>query len=181
MGGKDVAKRIRRINKGSKANEPVYDSELFPDGSIIAVDVSTVLVPFVKSAEGSAQATSVPIQSVTSVQDKLEVIYLKKFAPHGHRLILVVDGNFAFKDQVVRHKRVKEIEKATAQLTQLRKNNSFDDATIKSIRKAEKGTCKATCDVVANAVQWTQQRPGLTSVKYIHYIVIHTLAFCIVS
>ena len=32
MGGKEVAKRIRRINKGKKIHEPVYDPELLsPD------------------------------------------------------------------------------------------------------------------------------------------------------
>ena len=78
MGGKDVVKRIRRINKDNKPHEPVYDPELLPAGSIISVDVSTLLVPFVKSNEGSAQLTAIPLQSVTSVQDKLELIYLKK-------------------------------------------------------------------------------------------------------
>ena len=175
MGGKDVAKRIRRINKGKKPNEPVYDPELLPSGSIIAVDVSTVLVPFVKSAEGSAQATSVPVQSVTSVQDKLEVIYLKKFAPYGHRIILVVDGNFAFKDEVVRHSRARTVERSKVQLTRLRNSDNFDPETIRAIRKAEKGTCKVTCDVVANAVQWTKRRPGVTSVTTFPHPTMHTL------
>ena len=83
MGGKGVANKIRRINKGKKPHEPVYDPELLPPGSIIAVDISTILVPFVKSNEGAAQANAMPKQSVTSVIDidKLEVIYIKRLSP----------------------------------------------------------------------------------------------------
>ena len=55
MGGKDVAKAIRRINKGKKRNEPVFDPELLPPGSIMASDLSTVLVPHVKTSAGAAQ------------------------------------------------------------------------------------------------------------------------------
>ena len=76
MGGKDLAKAIRRINKGSKANEPVFDPTLLPAGSIIAVDLSTLLVPYIKSSEGAAQMSAVPVQSCTCIQDKLESMYL---------------------------------------------------------------------------------------------------------
>ena len=172
MGGKDVAKRIRRINKGKKPHEPVYDPELLPDNSIIAVDVSTSLVPFAKTNEGSAQATSIPQQSVTSVQDRWELIYIKKCAPYKHRLLLTFDAEFPFKDQCVRHKRSKIFNKAVAKLALLRSSNQHDSKTIKAVRKAEKGTCKVTCDIVANAVQWASRRPGLTAVNYVVGLII---------
>ena len=46
VGVKDLVKAIRRINKGKKGNEPVFDSEILPpgSGSLIAVDVSCVCV-----------------------------------------------------------------------------------------------------------------------------------------
>ena len=76
MGGKGVAAKIRRTKKGKKPHEPVYDPELLPPGSIIAVDVSTMLVHFVKSNEGAVQANAMPTQSVISVVDKMEMIYI---------------------------------------------------------------------------------------------------------
>ena len=81
MGGKDIAAAIRKIHKKSKANEPVFDPELLPAESIIAVDLSTILVSFVKSDADAAQSTCIPIQSCTCVQDKLEIMYLKKVKP----------------------------------------------------------------------------------------------------
>ena len=166
MGGKGVVKKIRRINKGKKPHEPVYDPELLPPGSIIAVDISTILVPFVKSNEGAAQANAMPKQSVTSVIDKLEVIYIKKVAPFRHKLLCVVDASFSFKDQVVRHKRIKIATNAAQQLAAARKVKVFSDALIKKVRRAEKNVAKVTCDVISNLLQWTQRRPGITAVKH---------------
>ena len=54
MGGKGVGAKIRRLNKGKKPHEPVFDPDELPEGSIIAVDISTMLVPFVKSDEGAS-------------------------------------------------------------------------------------------------------------------------------
>ena len=54
MGVKHLAKAIRHINKGNKANEPMFDEILLPSGSIIAVDLSILLVPYIKSIEGVA-------------------------------------------------------------------------------------------------------------------------------
>ena len=75
MGGKDLAAAIRKLQKGNKPNQPVFNEELLPKGSIIAMDLSAFLVPFDKSQEGAAQTTAVPVQSCTSVQDKLETIF----------------------------------------------------------------------------------------------------------
>ena len=75
MGGKDLAEAIRKLQPGDKPNLPIFESALFPKGSIIAMDLSTLLVPFVKSNEGEVQTTAVPVQSCTSVQDKLETIF----------------------------------------------------------------------------------------------------------
>ena len=104
MGGKDVAAKIRKINKGGKPHEPVYDPDKLPADSIIVIDVSTMLVPFVKSDEGAAQQTTMPAQSVKSIQDKMETIYLKQVVPLNHKMLYVVNVTFKFKDQVVRHK-----------------------------------------------------------------------------
>ena len=76
MGGKDVAKAIRRKHKGKTPNEPVFQPEKLPSGSIIAMDLSIFLINFVKSDEGSAQVTSSPLQSCTSVQDRLDFFYV---------------------------------------------------------------------------------------------------------
>ena len=75
MGVKDLTAVIRKLQKGNKPNQSVFDTELLPKGSIIAMDLNTFLVPFVKSQEGAAQTTTVPVQSFTSVQDKLETIF----------------------------------------------------------------------------------------------------------
>ena len=69
MGGKGVAATIRSINKGTNNMNQFTIRK-----SIIAVDTSTMLVLFVKSDEGVTQQTAIPIQSVISVQDKLELI-----------------------------------------------------------------------------------------------------------
>ena len=169
-GGKEVAKAIRRINKGKKPNEPVFDPELLPPESIIAVDLSTWLTPFAKSNEGAAQLTSVPLQSCTSVYDKLDVIYAKKIRPHRWRLILVVDSTFKFKDQVVRRGRNRTKENAQTHVSKIRKAN-FSQTLIKRLRSNEKKMASVTCDVVANAVEWANKRPGITAVcvnVYVH-------------
>ena len=158
-----MAKAIRRINKGTKPNEPLFDSALLPPESIIAVDLSTWLTPFAKSNEGAAQLTSVPLQSCTSVQDKLEVIYSKKVLPYRWRLVLVVDSDFAFKDQVVRADRNRIKEEAKMQVQNIR-SADFDQTLIKRLRSNEKKMASVTCDVVANAVQWDNKRPGITTV-----------------
>ena len=179
MGGKNIAAAIRKIHKKSKANEPVFDPDVLPAGSIIAVDLSTILVPFVKSDAGAAQSTSIPIQSCTCVQDKLEIMYLKKVKPRKWRLVLVVDGAFAFKDQVVRHKRNQTKEAAARTLHAIREG-VYDPAVIRKLRRAEKGSVGVTCDVIANAVKWAQKRPGLTTVSgFLFYLnithnIIHT-------
>ena len=173
MGGKNIAKKLRRINKGKKPHEPVYDPDTLPRESIIAADVSTLLVPFVKSNEGAAQSNAMPKQSVTCIQDKLEVIYIKKVAPFGHKLLCVVDGNFGFKDQVVRHKRNKVAIRSGRQLQSARRATEFTDDLIAKVRKAEKGVAKVTCDVVANVVLWTRHRPGITAVNM--FIRLHKL------
>lgn len=159
-----MAKAIRRINKGKKANEPLFDVALFPPESIVAVDLSTWLTPFAKSNEGAAQLTSVPLQSCTSVEDKLEVLYSKKVLPYKWRLVLVVDSNFPFKDQVVRGGRNRIKENAQTQVRNIRSAN-FDQALIKRLRSNEKKMASVTCDVVANVVQWANKRPGITTVR----------------
>ena len=171
MGGKDIAKAIRKIHKKTKANEPVFDPELLPAGSIIAVDLSTILVPFVKSDAGAAQSTAIPTQSCTCVQDKLEVMYLKKIKPRQWRLVLVVDGSFAFKDQVVRHKRNQTKEAAARTLRSIREGE-YNSSVMRKLRRAEKGSVGVTCDVVANAVEWAKKRPGITTVS---------VSICIIS
>ena len=163
MGGKDLAKAIRRIHKKIKANEPVFDPKLLPEGSIIAVDLSTLLVPYLKTDAGAAQATAVPTQSCTCIQDKLEVMYLHKIKPRKWRLVLVIDGTFAFKDEVVRSQRNKTKEAAAENLDKIRKGN-YDVSLLRKLRRAEKSSVRVTCDVVANAVKWSKKRPGLTTV-----------------
>ena len=163
-GGKGMAAEIRRINKGKKPHEPVYDPELLPAGSIIAVDISTILVPFVKSNEGAAQSNALPAQSVTSIKDKLEVVLMKKIAPFNHKMLCVVDGSFLFKDEVVRHKRNKIVTDGLSKLAAARSAEVFSDALIKQVRRAEKNASKVTCDVIANVIKWTQRRPGITAV-----------------
>ena len=49
------------------------------------------MVPFVKSDEGSAQQTTIPTQSVTSVQDTLETIYIKKLVPYKIKILCVIN------------------------------------------------------------------------------------------
>lgn len=166
MGGKGVGAKIRRLNKGKKPHESVFDPDELPEGSIIAVDISTMLVPFVKSDEGAAQQTAMPTQSVTSVQDKLELIYIKKAAPLHYKMLCVVDGNFHFKDQVVRHQRNKLAILSTRKLQSARSDNVLIKELITQVRRSEKGIAKVTCDVVANVVQWAQRRPGITAVSY---------------
>ena len=158
-----MAKAIRRINKAKKPNEPLFDATLLPPESVIAVDLSTWLTPFVKSNEGAAQLTSIPLQSCTSVQDKLEVLYSKKVLPYRWRLVLVVDSNFAFKDQVVRADRNRIKDEAQTQVQNIHQAN-FDQVLIKRLRANEKKMASVTCDVVANAVQWANKRPGITTV-----------------
>ena len=164
MGGKDLAAAIRRIHKKGKANEPVFDPEILPEGSIIAVDLSTLLVPYLKTDAGAAQSTAVPMQSCNCIQDKLEVMYLHKVEPRKWRLVLVIDGSFPFKDQVVRSQRNKIKEAAIATLDKIRKGD-YDASLLRKLRKAEKGSVRVTCDVVANAVKWAKKRPGLTTVS----------------
>ena len=95
----------------------------------------------------------------------MEVIYIKKVVPFRHKLLCVVDASFAFKDQVVRHKRSKIVTNAAQELAAARNAKVFSDALIKKVRRAEKNVAKVTCDVISNLVQWTQQRPGITVVK----------------
>ena len=178
MGGKQLAAAIRRINKGKKANEPVFDPALLPPGSIIAVDLSTFLVPFIKADAGTAQLTSVPLQSCTSVRDKLEVMYTQKFEPYQWKMLLVVDAAFAFKDEVVRQSRNKVKEDAARKVANIRSLENFDFATVKRLRRAEKGMVSVTCDVIANAVEWTKKRPGITSVYLICLYVYITIITC---
>ena len=111
MGGKELTKAIRRINKGSKTNEPVFDPVLLPPDSIIAVDLSTLIVPYIKSNEGTVQMSAVPVQSCTCIQDKMETMYLKKIRTRKWRMIVVVDSSLNFKDEVVResHNKTKEV------------------------------------------------------------------------
>ena len=158
-----MAAAIRHIHKKGKANEPVFDPELLSEGSIIAVDLSTLLVPYLKTDVGATQATAVPTQSCTCIQDKLEVMYLHKIKPHKWRLVLVIDGTFAFKDEVVRSQRNKTKETATENLNKIRKGN-YDVSLLRKLRRAEKSSVRVTCDVVVNAVKWSKKRPGLTTV-----------------
>ena len=76
----------------------------------------------------------------------------------------MIDGNFPFKDQVVRRQRNKAKENATVTLDKIRKGN-YDVSLLHKLRRAEKGSVSVTCDVVANAVKWSQKRPGLTTVS----------------
>ena len=94
MGGKDVAAAIRKLHKRKKPNEPVFDASVLPPGSIAAVDLSTILVPYIKSDECAAQTTAVPKQSCTSICDRLECMYLQKIKPFGWLMVLVVDGRY---------------------------------------------------------------------------------------
>ena len=100
MGGKGICAKIRRLNKGKKPHEPIYDPDELPAGSIIAVDVSTMLVQSARKLQAARRAT----------------VFTKKM--------------------------------------------------ITQVRRAEKGTAKVTCDVVANLVRWTQRRPGITAVSF---------------
>ena len=168
MGGKNLAKAIRRINKGSKANEPTLDPKLFPAGSIIAVDLSTLLVPYVKSKEGAAQTSAVPAQSCTCIEDKLEAMYLKKIKPRKWRMVSVIDASLDFKDEVVRASRNKIKEAAMRELIAIRGVGDRDASLLKKLRKAEKGISSVTNDVIANAVKWSRKRPGLTCVSTTH-------------
>ena len=179
MGGKNLAAVIRHINKGKKANEPVFDPAKLPPGSIIAVDLSTILVPYVKTQEGTAQTTAVPVQSCTSIQDKLEVMYKKKVAPREWKLVLVVDGTFLFKDQVVRGSRNKIKQSSIEKVNNIRSKRKFDSALIKQLRRAEKGMACVTCDVVANAVEWANKRPGVTCVSLFTCIQYHYIIYLI--
>lgn len=164
MGGTDVAKAIRHMHKGKTANEPVFKPEKLPRGSIIAMDLSIFLVNFVKADEGSAQVTASPLQSCTSVQDRLEYLYMKKCERSGWRLLLIVDGTFHFKDDVVRAKRNKVKSDARNMVLKIRREQNFDAELVKKLRRAEKRMTTVTCDVVANAVQWASKRPGKTAV-----------------
>ena len=164
MGGKDVAKAIRRKHKGKTPNEPVFQPEKLPSGSIIAMDLSIFLVNFVKSDEGSAQVTSSPLQSCTSVQDRLDFFYIKECEPRGWKLLPVVDASFQFKDDVVRANRNKLKSDARDMVDKIRQEQNFDAELVKKLRRAEKRMAAVTCDVVANAVQWARKRPGKTSV-----------------
>ena len=66
-----MVQKFTRLNTGGKPYESVYDPEELPaEGSIIAVDISTMLVPFVRSDEDASQQTAIPTQSATAVQDK---------------------------------------------------------------------------------------------------------------
>ena len=177
MGGKDVAAAIRHINKGKKANEPVFDPSKLPPGSIIAVDLSTLLVPYVKTQSGTAQVTAVPLQSCTSIQDKLELMYKKKVAPRKWNLVLVIDGTFPFKDQVVRGSRNRTKELAIEQVNAIRSGHNFEANVVKKLRKAERGMASVTCDVVANAVEWAKKRPGKTCVSWFENVCIHNNTF----
>ena len=163
MGGTDVAKAIRRIGKGKTANEPVFQPEKLPRGSIIAMDLSIFLVNCIKSDAGSAQVTSSPLQSCTSVQDKLEYLFIKKCKPRGWKLLPVVDATFLFKDEVVRHKRNKAKVDGRVEVVSIRQKNCAADL-VKKLRRAEKKMAAVTCDVVVNAVQWARKRSDETSV-----------------
>lgn len=164
MGGTDVAKAIRRTRTGKTPNEPVFQPEKLPPGSIIAMDLSIFLVKHIKSDEGAAQVTSSPLQSCTSIQDRLELFYIKKCEPNGWKLLAVVDATFPFKDDVVRAKRNKLKADARDMVEQIRQEQDFDTELLKKLRRAEKRMAGVTCDVVANAVQWTRRRPGKTAV-----------------
>ena len=174
MGVKDLAKTIRRINKGKKANEPIFDTEILTPGSIIAVDVNTFLVPAIKSNEVAAQISAVPVQSCTCIQDKLEALYLKKFKPRKWRMLNVFDASFNFKDEVIRASRNKIKEKAMQQLIDIRATVNSDTSLLKKLRRAEKGIVGVSNDVVANVVKWANKRPGITSVSACHNICTHT-------
>ena len=100
-GGNGVCKKIRRINKGEKPHESVYDPENLPANSTIAVDVSTMLVPFMKSDEGASQQNVMSIQSATSIMDRMESVYVKKMKSFSHKMLCCVNASFRFKDQVV--------------------------------------------------------------------------------
>ena len=165
-GGKGICKKIRKINKGKKPHEPVYDPAELPAESIVAVDVSTVLVPFVKSDEGAAQQNAIPKQSATSVMDRMEGLYVKKLEPFSHKMLCCVDAALLFKDQVVRHKRNKIALESARRLQAARSATVFTKKLITQVRKAEKGTAKVTCDVIANVVRWAQRRPGITAVSH---------------
>ena len=89
---------------------------------------------------------------------------VKKCESNGWKLLAVVDATFPFKDDVVRAKRNKLKEDARAMVEQIRQEQNFDTELLKKLRRAEKRMAGVTCDVVANAVQWTRRRPGKTAV-----------------
>ena len=164
MGGKDVAAAIRKLNKGKKPNEPVFDASVLPPGSIAAVDLSTILVPYIKSDECAAQMTAVPKQSCTSICDRLECMYLQKIKPFGWLMVLVVDGTFKFKDEVVQHLRNKTKESGSLALASIRASRR-DRSLLKKLRRAEKACVSVTCDVVANVLEWCNKRPDKITVR----------------
>ena len=78
--------------------------------------------------------------------------------------MLVIDGIFRFKDQVMRGSRNRTKEIAIERVNAIRRGHNFDADVVKQLRKAERGMAGVTCDVVANAVEWAKKRPGRTCV-----------------
>ena len=115
----------------------MFDPTLLTVGSIIAVDLSTILVQFVNSDAGFTQSTSIPTQpykSYTCAQDNAVgsyVTYLKTIKIRQWRLVLVMDGSFAFKDQVVRHKRNQTKETSTRTLRSIREGEYHSSVMFK--------------------------------------------------
>ena len=89
-------------------------------------------------------------------------------------MIAVFDTSLKFKDDVVRaaHNKTKEV--VMRKLIIILQGDE-DTTLLKKLRRAEKGIVTVTNDVIVNAVQWCQKRPGITSVVTTHK---HKLTTC---
>ena len=149
-----------------KTNEPVFDLE---SGIIVRWINNCGRLEYYsgdirKIRWDTTQSTSIPTKPCTCVQDKLEVMYLKKIKSSQWRLVVVVDESFAFKDQVVRYKRNQTKEDDSRTLRSIREGE-YDSSVMRKLRRVEKGSVGVTCDVVANTVEWTNKRQGITKVS----------------
>ena len=67
-------------------------------------------------------------------------------------MVLVVDGTFKFKDEVVSHLRNKTKESGSLTLDSIR-GIRHDRSLLKKLRRDEKPCVIVTCDVVANVLE----------------------------
>ena len=46
-----------------------------------------------------------------------------------------------------------------------KREGEYDSSVMRKLRRVEKGSVGVTCDVVANTVEWTNKRQGITKVS----------------